>query len=604
MCGISGIYLNNSIRNKEKRIKKMNDALNHRGPDSQGVYEDKNIALGFRRLAIIDLDERANQPMHSIDNKWHIVFNGEIYNFQEIKNSLKYDFKTKSDTEVIIASVYEKGVEWFLSRANGMFSLALYNSETKDLILARDRLGIKPLYYTKNSSGLIFSSEIKGILSSGLVDADFNDNAIDEYLGNRYIRAPYTFFKNIFQVKPGTYFHINSNMVLKEKEYWQLPSDFNLSTNYSEEKILEEFEDKLTQSINYRLISDVPLGTYLSGGVDSSLITAIAASNKKNRINTYTIGFKEMNEFSYADQVAKKYNTNHHKILMKKDDYINGWKKLIADKDSPLGVPNEIPLAAMSTKLKEKITVVLSGEGADELMGGYGRIFRSPLDYANQNKYKSFYNFFISEYEYVPRLMRDQLLLSSAKYREEFDSKLKNDFSDPSMEKSIFHFFHRYHVQGLLQRVDITTMQTSVEARVPFLDHELIEHVYAKIPLDLKLKWNSKIAKKKALLLSAKEYSEILDTPKYLIRKLSYKYLPKNIVERKKVGFPVPLSEWFGDLELLAHELLDNCSWLHKNNVQDLIEKSKIEIRSGQILWMFINIELFKNIYFKKSWRW
>ena len=237
MCGISGIYLNNSIRNKQKRIKRMNDALNHRGPDSQGIYEDKKIALGFRRLAIIDLDERANQPMHSIDNKWHIVFNGEIYNFQEIKNSLKYDFKTKSDTEVIIASVHEKGVEWFLSRANGMFSLALYNSETKDLILARDRLGIKPLYYTKNSSGLIFSSEIKGILSSGLVDADFNDNAIDEYLGNRYIRAPYTFFKNIFQVKPGTYFHINSNMVLKEKKFWQLPKDFNLSTNYSEEKI-------------------------------------------------------------------------------------------------------------------------------------------------------------------------------------------------------------------------------------------------------------------------------------------------------------------------------------------------------------------------------
>ena len=159
-------------------------------------------------------------------------------------------------------------------------------------------------------------------------------------------------------------------------------------------------------------------------------------------------------------------------------------------------------------------------------------------------------------------------------------------------------------MQGLLQRVDITTMQTSVEARVPFLDHELIEYVYTKIPLDLKLKWNSRIAKNKALLMPAKEYSEILDTPKYLIRKLSYKYLPKNIVERKKVGFPVPLSEWFGDLELLAHELLDNCSWLHKNNVQDLIEKSKTEIRSGQILWMFINIELFRNIYFKKSWRW
>lgn len=604
MCGISGIYLNNSLRNKEKRIKKMNDSLNHRGPDSQGTFLDKNIALGFRRLAIIDLDKRSNQPMHSIDNKWHIVFNGEIYNFEEIKSNLKHNFKTKSDTEVIIASVYEKGIEWFLNRANGMFALALYNSETKDLFLARDRLGIKPLYYTENNSGLIFCSEIKGILSSGLVDAVFNEDAVDEYLGNRYIRAPYTFFKNIFQVKPGTLIHINNDMVLKEKKFWELPSDFNSSTNYSEKKILEEFEEKLIQSIKYRLISDVPLGTYLSGGVDSSLITAIAASIKNNRINTYTIGFKEMNEFSYAKQVAKKYNTIHHEILMKKKDYVNGWEKLIQYKDSPLGVPNEIPLAAMSTKLKEKITVVLSGEGADELMGGYGRIFRSPLDYANQNIYKSFYDFFISQYEYVPRSFRDKLISSPSNYRMKFDTELKEDFLEFSGEQSIFHFFHRYHVQGLLQRVDITTMQTSVEARVPFLDHELIEYVYTKIPIDLKLKWNDEQSQKRACAMQAKEYSEILDTPKYLIRKLSYKYLPKNIVERKKVGFPVPLTEWFGDLELLAYELLNDCSWLNKNAVDILIKKSKEEIRAGQILWMFINVEIFKNLYFKKSWRW
>jgi asparagine synthase (glutamine-hydrolysing) len=319
---------------------------------------------------------------------------------------------------------------------------------------------------------------------------------------------------------------------------------------------------------------------------------------------TQKIGFKEMNEFSYAKQVAKKYNTIHHEILMKKKDYVNGWEKLIQYKDSPLGVPNEIPLAAMSTKLKEKITVVLSGEGADELMGGYGRIFRSPLDYANQNIYKSFYDFFISQYEYVPRSFRDKLISSPSNYRMKFDTELKEDFLEFSGEQSIFHFFHRYHVQGLLQRVDITTMQTSVEARVPFLDHELIEYVYTKIPIDLKLKWNDEQSKKRACAMQAKEYSEILDTPKYLIRKLSYKYLPKNIVERKKVGFPVPLTEWFGDLELLAYELLNDCSWLNKNAVDILIKKSKEEIRAGQILWMFINVEIFKNLYFKKSWRW
>ena len=604
MCGITGIYSVKNIKNIEERVLKMNTSILHRGPDSGGVYQDNNVAIGHRRLSIIDTRDVSNQPMHSNNDSLHIVFNGEIYNFDEIRQQLNYNFRTHSDTEVILAAVEERGLDWFIEKANGMFAFALYNSETKDLTLVRDRLGIKPFYYYNDGENLIFSSEIKAILSSGLVDAEFNEEAVDEYLANRYVRSPYTFFKNIFQVNPGTYLSADKDLSVVENKYWDIPQSFNMSKEYDEAEILKGLDAELNKAIQYRLIADVPLGAYLSGGVDSSLITAITALNKDENVNTYTIGFDEINEFEYSKVIAEKYNTEHHEILMQKEDYMSNWERLINFKDAPLGVPNEIPLAVMSSKLKEKITVVLSGEGADELMGGYGKIYRAPFDYANENPNESFYDYFISKYDYVPRSMRDQLISTPKKYRNKFDAEIKADFSKSSNEESIFKFFHKYHVKGLLQRVDMTTMQTSVEARVPFLDHNLIEFSYNRIPYDLKLRWLNDEAKNQAKSMNSNQYSESLDTPKYLLRKLSYKYLPKEIVERKKIGFPVPLTEWFDNLESLAKELLPNANWLKEGVVNDLIEKSKTESRAGQILWMFINIELFKKNYFNKQWKW
>lgn len=605
MCGIAGIYSKESVDRLEIRIDKMNDAIFHRGPDSGAFYTfEHKVALGHRRLSIIDLREIANQPMHSNDGHFHLIFNGEIYNFQEIKAQLNYEFNTDSDTEVIIAAVQEKGIDWFLTEANGMFAFALYNSETGELFIVRDRMGIKPLFYYNDGTHFIFSSEIKGILSSGLVKAEFNEMAVDEYLGNRYVRAPYTFFKNIYQIHPGTYITLKEDLSHSESIFWELPKNQNFSEDYDEEQLTEAFDKELTKAIKYRLIADVPLGAYLSGGVDSSLITAITVLNKKDKVNTYTIGFSEMNEFEYSEIIAEKYDTEHHEIVMRKEDYLKRWEDLIKYKDAPLGVPNEIPLAVMSSKLKEKITVVLSGEGADELMGGYGRIFRSAFDYENEATDQSFYDYFINQYEYVPRSLRDDLISTPKDYREIFDKELNEDFSSFKNEENIFNFFHKYHVKGLLQRVDITTMQTSVEARVPFLDHKLIEFAYNKIPYGLKLKWNSEGAKREATKQNSSKYSEVLDTPKYLLRKVSYKYLPEEIIERKKVGFPVPLTEWFENLEEMALELLSDVFWLKKGVVIELIEKSKVETRAGQVLWMFLNIELFKKQYFEKEWRW
>ena len=606
MCGITGIYSKVPISNIKERIEKMNLSIGHRGPDAEGILKkNEKIALGHKRLSIIDISNEANQPMTSNSGRWNIVFNGEIYNFKEIASEINYNFKTHSDTEVILGAIEEKGIDWFLERANGMFAIGLYDNQEEKLFLVRDRLGIKPLFFYRSNSNIIFSSEIKGILNSGLVEAIFNENAVDEYLANRYVRSPYTFFKNIYQVEPATYLIVDNNINVKERKFWVIPEDFNTESKYNEEEILDEFESELVKAIKYRLISDVPLGTYLSGGVDSSLITAITAIEKGTGVNTYTIGFPELNEFKYSKIIADKYGTSHHEIVVNKEDYIINWERLIKYKDAPLGVPNEIPLALMSNKLKEKITVVLSGEGADELLGGYGRIFRSPFEYENiPLGNENFYDFFIKKYEYVPRALRNEYLIFPQGYRDLFDNLISNEFLSTSREQSVFKFFHKYHIRGLLQRVDMTTMQTAVEARVPFLDHNLIEFSYKKIPYDLKLNWKGLAEKEKARKQSSDEFSEYLDTPKYLLKRLSYKYLPKEIIERKKVGFPVPLTDWFSELENMAIDLLQETVWLKKGVVNELVGKSKKENRAGQILWMFINIELFRKNYFNQEWRW
>ncbi len=606
MCAINGIFSVERVCDIDSRIQNMNDAVIYRGPDA-GICKVTNscTAFGHRRLAILDLDHRSDQPMVS-ERGNILVFNGEIYNFNELKAHLDGPFKTTSDTEVILAAYEQKGLDWFLTHCNGMFAFAIYDGQKDELVLVRDRLGVKPLYYYQDVNKLIFASEIKSILRSGLVEADFNDEAVDEYLGNRYVRAPYTFFKDIKQVVPGHKITINRflSLELKEDTYWTLPSEFNMETSYNEKDIAEEFDERVCDAIKLRMIADVPLGTYLSGGVDSSLISAIVSNNTNNQLNTYTIGFKENNEFDYAKIVADQYNTNHHEILINQEDYFNAILDVIKYKDAPLGVPNEVPLAYMSKVLKKDITVVLSGEGADELMGGYGRIYRAPFDYVNQGSFNKtdFYDYFINKYEYVPRNIRNQYLNTALSYREEFDDCCRTLFKNHRKEESIFRFFHTYHVKGLLQRVDSTTMLASVEARVPFLDHTLVEYTYRHIPYELKLHWNYDVIQH-AVNRDSGYYSEVLDTPKYLLRKVSEKYLPLDVVYRRKVGFPVPLNDWMRSLISKADSILTDDSWLKVESMKSLINECQSNSRAGQLVWMFINVQLFKNEYFNKSWR-
>ena len=611
MCGINGIMSSQKIDRLKDRVHSMNESIIHRGPDCEGLeIISSHIGFGHRRLSIIDLDSRSNQPMFSNSRNTCIVFNGEIFNFHEIKKELNsdYQFKTESDTEVLLAGFELKGLNWLLERINGMFSIAFYLVKENKLILIRDRFGIKPLYYSIAHETIVFSSEIKGILHSGLIDAVFNEVAIDDYLANRYVREPYTFFENIYQVMSASYVEFKDGQILKNETYWHLPK-MNFDKKFNEEKLIAKTEEQVKIAFERWFLSDVKVGTYLSGGVDSSLTTAILSNYKNEEINTYTIGFDKegYNEFEYARIVAENYNTKHHEIELSKSEYESHWVDLIKYKDAPLAVPNEIPLAVMSTFLKKDITVVISGEGADELFGGYGRIYRSAFDYLNHFKTQiSFYDYFISEYEYVPRNLRDKYLNTAADLREEFDLKIKTDFNNYNNFENIFRFFHTYHVKGLLNRVDMTTMQTSVEARPPFMDHELIEYVYTQIPYDLKLKWLDEESENKAKSLLAKDYSEKLDSPKYILKEVARKFLSSEIIDRKKVGFPVPLTEWMPDLKIRALDLLQNAKWLNEGVLEELlndIEKTNSS-RTGQIVWMFMNVELFRQEYFNKNWKW
>lgn len=608
MCGINGILLKNYDLKIDSRIAKMNQSLLHRGPDAGNVIiiEDGKIAIGHRRLSIIDLNDRSTQPMISASGRWILSYNGEIYNFQDLKAETDYPYKTTSDTEVVLAYLECYGIDALLKVCNGMYAFAAYDTWENTLYLCRDRFGIKPFYYYHDSDKIIFSSEIKGILASGLVNAVLDEESIDDYLGYRYVREPYTFFQGILQVKAGTYLRISKEWQGQEEEirYWDIPKVFNVEENYDETAVKKAFGEHLQNAVLKRTIADVPLGTYLSGGIDSSLLTALVAENSKHRVNTYTIGFQEMNEFEFARLVSDKYKTLHHEILMSRMNYLDMMKEVITYKDAPLGVPNEVPLAAMSRELKKDITVVLSGEGADELLGGYGRIFRAPFDYANEEKQESFYDYFIRKYEYVPREIRNEFLIAPLKRRNFYDESIRQRFEEMKNEYNVFYFFHKYHVKGLLQRVDTTTMLASVEARVPFLDHELVEYVYEHVPYQLKLHWKSGTAMQEAKGKLSAEYSEILDSPKYLLRQMAYDYLPIAVVDRKKVGFPVPLGQWNDNLQTMLHKWSGEGIWIKAHSVEKLIDKCGQHPIGNQILWMFINMGLFYEIYFTKDWRW
>lgn len=645
MCGILGqINLKKDVSINKDIFKKSLDLQYHRGPDDSDIYHDNEFIFGHRRLSIIDLASHAKQPMISECGNYVLVFNGEIYNYEEIKDDLiekGYNFHTLSDTEVLLNAFIEYGIDC-IQQFIGMFAFAVHDRRTKEYYIVRDRLGIKPLYYSRDRDKFIFSSEIKSILKLDNKKRELDNKAVSSYLSFRYPILNNTFFKDIHSLAPAHYIKL-TELDFKIVEYWNVADKFKEQQDdkgeaYYKKKLCEVLES----SVKYRMISDVPFGAFLSGGVDSSVITALMAKNSLETIKTFTIGFEEegFNEFEYANLIAKKYGTDHKEIVLSGKNYIETMEKLIDFKDAPLSVPNEVPLYLMSKELKKHITVVLSGEGADEIFGGYGRIFRSPYDFKrmkeldtlnlNEDEKKEFSKNFIKKYlkdsfdseidhfmniySYTDFEDKKELLNEAHaldKIEEELVAKFMNYFDeleDDSYYNKLMYSFEKVHMVGLLHRVDTTTMAASVEARVPFVDHRLVEFALT-IPLKYKLKWISDDAKETSIVLMSDKISEEYDIPKYILKKSYEDMIPNEVLYRKKMGFPVPLNDWFGGHfnEYAKKILLSNeartRSIYNIDNIENWLNSDKLskDHSFAMKIWMLVNLELFARKYFNEN---
>ncbi|MDB3927284.1 asparagine synthase (glutamine-hydrolyzing) [Flavobacteriaceae bacterium] len=561
MCGISGQFNFNESKIDKQNFEVLNNSLTHRGPDNGSVKVFNNVALGHRRLSIIDLSESANQPMSCKNDRYFIVFNGEVYNFFEIKKELKtsgVEFDTKSDTEVLLNAYIHYGDKCF-SMFNGMFALAIFDNFKKELILARDQFGIKPIYIYKDSDLLIFSSEKKAIIKSKEISLKLNKQALLEYIWYGNPLGNNTFYNEINELEPGSLMKISNNRIKNHKFY-----DINKTNQIyiSEDEAVSKIKFLFEESVKRHLISDVPVGVFLSGGIDSSAITAFASKHYKGTLKTYSICFdydKGVNELSLASKVAKKFGTDHTEVKITGDDLINVLEALDMSHDEPFGDAANIPLYLISKKLKGKIKVVLQGDGGDEFFGGYSRY----NTIKNKNNWK-FFSFlpkiieltktkntkllriqrFIKAITHNKPYMRNALLLTmESEYSNPiriFNESIINDLEELDPFKRYKDIYSKYSdnindsqavfftdsqivlKDTFFEKVDKSTMANSMEIRIPFLDKELTEFVLS-LPAELKTKNG---------------------VQKYLLKKALVDLVPHEILYGRKKGFGVPYGYW------------------------------------------------------------
>ena len=523
MCGIAG-FLSKNQDNKDQYIQDLIASIRHRGPDEQSYYDDAGVCLINDRLSIIDVAQ-GQQPFYSEDKQIVVVQNGEIYNFLELQGSLEelgYQFSTKSDTEVILKAYEHYGSDCF-EQLNGMFAIAILDLKQNALILGRDRLGVKPLYVYQKDDEMHFSSEIKSFLKLSSFDATINKQSIHNYLKYNYVPVPQTIYSNVSHVEPGYYytFDLDSNSYEKT-QYWSIENAKEL-TEVSEENLLDQLDEILQDAVKIRLRSDVNIGAFLSGGLDSSLVCAIAKKVFNVSLDTFSIGFKEkeFDESHYAKQVAE-YLGLPNKLHILESDISDLWNTTTWYNDQPHGDPSFIPTFILSKFASETFKLVLTGDGADESFAGYSKYFGasilSPEDYFDS------ISVIKDDSEF------DRLYQSAFRSQVDYDAPFslfqatRSELSTQDIVNQMLYFDTRQLLPGNnLIKPDKMAMANSLEIRSPFLDYRVFEFMF-KLPSDFKLR--------------EKE-------TKYLLKKLATRYLPESIVYRKKQMFSVPIGEWF-----------------------------------------------------------
>jgi len=622
MCGVAGIVkFDSGISPQRASLKRMCDSLSHRGPDDEGQIVYGQAGLGHRRLSIIDI-EAGHQPMSNNTGKCWISYNGELYNFKELRSDLEAEgceFRTRSDTEVVLRC-YEVYGDSFLGRLQGMFAFAIWDGDSDKLIIARDRLGIKPFYYQITDSEIIFASEIKGVLAAKRTKPAFNKEVLPEYLANGFVSGDRTFFVGIKKLLPGRMLTWSKESGLEEQRYWDAPTNTE-NTRRSINTLARDLRHRLADSVRSHLMSEVPLGVFLSGGLDSSGLAAIVTSMRTEPLCTFSVGFEEQgfSELDYARSVAEAIGSNHRDVVISSSDFFGVLPSLIWHEDEPIAFPSSIPLYFLSKLAGQYVKVVITGEGADELFLGYNRyrvaemntrlgkawvacvpavirekvrrlIPRLPRK-AKRIAERSFLarnngirDTYFENFSVFPESLRNRVLSSEIDYKEDphgLAMKIYSDTEGTVLNKMMHADIETYLVE-LLMKQDQMSMAASIETRVPFLDHEFVEYA-VRLPDRFKIRW----WRTKAVLREA-------------FRDL----IPKEILTRKKMGFPVPVGEWLRtkhwkiiedfvisrramERGLFDPEVLTQLAEDHRTGKEN----------HGDRLWLLVGLEIWQRIY-------
>ena len=601
MCGIAG-FIDFHKKSTKSNIQSMIEPLNHRGPDGEGVslFKSKNAIIGFghKRLSIIDLSQAGKQPMAL--NHLHITYNGEIYNYQEIKNELLelgHHFNGESDTEMILHAYTEWGIK-AVERFIGMFAIALFDEKKQEVVFIRDRAGVKPLFYYQKNDLILFSSELKSFHEHPEFEKKLDLNAVAAYMQYGNVPTPHCIFKNCGKIKPGHYLKINlENKSQQEIQYWNVYDFYNqpkLNLSFPEAKI--QTKELLKSAFNYRMVADVPVGVFLSGGYDSTTVSSLIQAESTARLKTFTIGVPDigLNEAPYARDIAKHLGTDHTEINCTEEEAIEMIKDLPFFYDEPFADSSAIPTTLVSKAARKDVTVALSADGGDEIFGGYNRydfmhrygktlnsipkavrkILVGAMGNISSEKIpvlKDKYNFH-NRYEKLKTVLNDpsekeiMLSLSQQFNDEQMKSVMKSEFTSlPTMFQSkemLEDFksplsymmaidFQTYMLDDILQKVDRATMTNSLEGREPMLDHRILEFA-AQLP---------------------DEYKYQNGIKKRILREITHEYIPKELLDRPKMGFAIPIAKW------LKNELRDH--------VEEYLNEDRIE-KQGIFNWEFI----------------
>jgi asparagine synthase (glutamine-hydrolysing) len=627
MCGINGIaFSKRAGRDVDARtLARMRDVLRHRGPDDEGLYVRGPVGLGHRRLSIVDV-AAGHQPMTNEDGTLHIVYNGEVYNHADYRPRLEargHIYRTHCDTETIL-HLYEEYGAACVEHLRGMFAFAIWDERKRELCIARDRLGVKPLYYVHTADGsLYFASEIKALVAAHAIRPALNYAALPDYLANHGTSNDETLFAGVRRLAPGHTLRWREDGQIEIREYWDISfTDEGAEGARRDADLIAEWTELFRASVRLRLMADVPLGMFLSGGIDSSAIAAMMSGMVDAPIKTFSVAFqeREANELAYARMVAEKFKTEHHEVIVAPQEFFAALPQMVWQEDEPLAHPSSVPLYFVSRLAREHVKVVLTGEGSDELLGGYERYYKTLYNLALGSRYERFTpaplrravagriralpvdsrvrhkltrtflclapdieSIYFDNFAVFTRAMQRELLAPETKARagaldpyREMRRYFESADADSILNRMLYADTKTY-LHELLMKQDQMSMAASIESRVPFLDHHLVEFT-VRLPVRLKLRrgW----------------------TTKYILRAAMQDVLPAPILARKKMGFPVPIGKWFrGEFRSIIDEYVLGARARARgifaaDYVRQLVARHQAGENHSERLWALVNFEI------------